>query len=72
VSKRKDPSKELVFKNQFNNYESNHVLVLSLANGETAEVEVNEFNKHYMSSDKIVAKDMNDEFIYNETLSSVR
>ena len=45
TSKRMDATKDLVFKNQFGQYESNHALVLKLANGEETEVEVNIFNR---------------------------
>lgn len=50
-SYRKDPSKDLTFKNNFWHYESNHYLKLSLANGETVNAEVTEFNRDYTRSD---------------------
>ena len=56
TSKRKDPSKDLAFKNQFWELQSNHYLVLQLANWETEEVEVNEFNASFARSDKLPAK----------------
>ena len=56
VSKRKDPSKDLAYKNQFWELQSNHYLVLSLANWKTEEVEVNEFNSSCVRSEKLPAK----------------
>lgn len=50
-SYRKDPSKDLSFKNNFWHYESNHYLKLNLANGETVNVEVTEFNRDYSRSE---------------------
>ena len=46
-----DPTKDLVFKNQFGQYESNHALVLKLANGEETEVEVNIYNRDKQKTD---------------------
>jgi hypothetical protein len=36
--------------------ESNHLLVLNLANGDTAEVEVTDFNANFTRSEKQTAK----------------
>ena len=56
VSKRKDSSKDLAYKNQFWELQSNHYLVLSLANWKTEEAEVNEFNSSCVRSEKLPAK----------------
>lgn len=60
TSYRKDKTKDLVFKNPYGVWESNHYLELKLANGETVDVEVNEFNRDYTLSDKIVAEPRTD------------
>lgn len=45
TTKKMDNTKDLVFKNNHWVYESNHALVLVLADGSTTEVEVNLFNR---------------------------
>ena len=60
---RKDPTKELQFKNQFWHHESNHYLHVSLANWEMVDVEVNDFNRNHTKSDKLEAKDQHWEVI---------
>lgn len=50
----------MVFKNQFGQWESNHYLELSLADGSKVDVEVNEFNRDYTLSDKIIAEPRTD------------
>lgn len=57
---KKDPTKELVYKNQFNAWISNHYLRLELANKKTVEVEVNEFNRDYTLSEKMYAEKATD------------
>lgn len=44
TSKRKDKSKDLLYKNSAGVYVSNHFLDLELADGGKVSVEVNEFN----------------------------
>lgn len=56
TSKRKDPTKDLLYKNQFWSMESNHVLVLKLADGNEEEVEVTDFNSNFTRSEKQEAK----------------
>lgn len=60
TSYRKDKTKDLVYKNQFGQWESNHYLELKLANGDTVDVEVNEFNRDYTLSEKILAEPRTD------------
>ena len=60
TSFRKDPTKDLVYKNQWGTWESNHYLKLQLADGNEVEVEVNEFNRDYQLSDKIIAEPRTD------------
>lgn len=57
---KKDPTKDLMYKNQFGAWVSNHYLKLSLANGKDAEVEVNEFNRDYTLSEKEFAEKATD------------
>lgn len=57
---RKDLTKDLVYQNQYGAWVSNHYLKLTLANDKTVEVEVNEFNKHYTTSEKILAEKATD------------
>ena len=71
-TKRLDPSKDLVFKNKFGQYESNHMLALSLLDWTIVDVEVNEFGIHHNKSDYKVAKDQNGWFIYDATLAMVK
>jgi hypothetical protein len=72
VSKRQDPTKDLVYKNQFWQYDSNHILVLSLADWTTAEVDVIEFWKNYEISEKVEAYDHHNELINNQSLPLVK
>jgi len=73
MTKKKDPTKDLVFKNNFGTYESNHYLELNLlGNEETVEVEVNEFGIHHVKSDKLEVRDQNGELISNESLPLAR
>ena len=60
TSYRKDKTKELVFKNPYGVWESNHYLKLELANGDSVDVEVNEFNRDYTLSEKIIAEPRTD------------
>lgn len=57
---RKDLTKDLVYQNQYGAWVSNHYLKLTLANKEEVEVEVNEFNKHYTTSEKMHAEKATD------------
>ncbi len=59
-SYKKDKTKDLVFKNQFWVWESNHYLKLTLADESVVDVEVNEFNKNRTLSDKIIAEKRTD------------
>ena len=68
TTKKIDNAKDLVFKNKFWQFESNHLLALQLADGTSIDVEVNEFGVHHMKSEYMVAKDQNGGLIYNETL----
>jgi len=65
---RKDPTKDLLFKNQFWAFESNHYLKVKLQNNETVEVEVNEFNRSHTKSDKLEARNQYGELIDLENL----
>jgi len=56
TSKRKDITKDWTFKNQFGTIESNHLLVLNLADGSTTEVEITDFNANFTRSEKEEAK----------------
>jgi len=60
VSKRKDTTKDLLFKNQYGEYVSNHLLELTLANDKTVKVEVNEFNNSCWKSEKLFADVISD------------
>ena len=60
TSFRKDPTKDLVYKNQWGTWESNHYLKLQLADGNEVDVEVNEFNRDYTLSEKITAEPRTD------------
>ena len=53
VSKRKDASKDLLYKDYKGNYISNHILELTMADGKKLEVEVNEFNWAFTRSPKM-------------------
>ena len=57
---RKDATKDLVYQNQYGAWVSNHYLKLTLADKKEVEVEVNEFNKHYTTSDKMRAEKATD------------
>ena len=57
---RKDPTKDLVYKDQFGQWVSNHYLKLKLADEKEVDVEVNEFNKNRTLSDKIIAEKRTD------------
>lgn len=72
VSKRRDPSKDFVYKNQYWQFESNHTLVLSLADGSTIDVDVVEFNRDFDRSEKMVCKNQYDEYITNENIKFVK
>ena len=60
TSFKKDPTKDLVYKTQFWQWESNHYLKLYLADWKEADVEVNEFNRDYTNSEKMVAEKRTD------------
>ena len=68
VSKRRDTSKDFVFKNQYWTYESNHDLVLQLADSTSMSVDVNEFNRDFTRSEKITALDHHGEIITNDNI----
>lgn len=54
TSFRKDPTKDFEYKNPINQqWVHNHYLILELANWEKPEVEVTEFNKSSVLSDKV-------------------
>jgi hypothetical protein len=55
-SKRKDPTKEFVYKNLYWKEESNHYLDLTLADGTVVESEVNEYNSNKWRSEKQFAE----------------
>lgn len=57
---KKDPTKDLMFKDQFWQWKSNHYLKLTLANEKEVEVEVNEFNRDYERSEKMRAEKCTD------------
>lgn len=57
---KKDPTKDLVYKDQFWQWSSNHYLKLHLADDNEVDVEVNEFNKNRTLSDKIIAEKRTD------------
>lgn len=57
---KKDPTKDLVFKDQFWQWKSNHYLKLTLADNSEVEVEVNEFNRDYERSEKVYAEKVTD------------
>lgn len=57
---KKDPTKDLVYQNQYGAWISNHYLKLDLANGKSVDVEVNEFNRDYTLSDKMLAEKTTD------------
>ena len=59
-SYRKDPTKDLVYQNQYGAWVSNHYLKLDLANWKTVDVEVNEFNRDYTLSEKMLAEKTTD------------
>lgn len=72
ISKPKDPTKDLVFKNKYWQYEDNHVVVLSLADGDKVEVMYNDFGINYKVGEPMIARDHNNELIYNDTLPRVK
>jgi len=55
-SKKIDTTKDLHYKAPNWQYVSNHLLVLSLADWETVEIEITEFNKAHWRSEKIIVK----------------
>lgn len=57
---KKDPTKDLVYKDKFWQRTSNHYLKLQLLWDEEVEVEVNEFNKYYVNSEKMFAEKCTD------------
>ena len=57
---KKDPTKDLMYKDQFWQWKSNHYLKLALADGNEVEVEVNEFNRDYNRSEKLFAEKVTD------------
>jgi len=67
TSKRKNPSKDLMFKNVYGEMESNHLVELHLADDTTVDVEVNEFNQSVQRSEKITAKDHRGDIIDTDT-----
>ena len=56
----KDPTKDLMYQDQFWQWKSNHYLRIKLANWEEEEVEVNDFNKFRTLSEKIIAEKRTD------------
>ncbi len=52
---RKDINKDLVFKTQFGQYESNHYLHVKLIDGTVRDVEVNDFTQNRVLSEKLFA-----------------
>jgi hypothetical protein len=69
---RKDPSKDLVFKNAAGQYVSNHYAKLSLANWENVEVEINDFGRDVTLSEQMEAKDHHGEVITLENLNMAK
>lgn len=57
---KKDPTKDLMYKDQFGQWKSNHYLRLTLANEKEVEVEVNEFNRDYERGEKMRAEKCTD------------
>lgn len=57
---KKDPTKDLMYKDQFGQRKSNHYLRLTLANEKEIEVEVNEFNRDFERSEKMKAEKCTD------------
>ena len=57
---KKDPTKDLMYKDQFWQRKSNHYLKLDLADKTQVEVEVNEFNRDYTRSEKLFAEKVTD------------
>ena len=55
-SYRKDATKDLVYKDQFGQWVSNHYLKVRLADGKETDVEVNDFNKNRWISEKVEAE----------------
>jgi len=60
VSEKKDPSRDYLYKNQYWEFTSNHLLNLSLANEKKVKVNVTEFNKSYERSEKMTAEVISD------------
>lgn len=60
TSYKRDKTKDLMFKNPYGQWESNHYLKLELADGSSVDVEVNEFNRDYTLSEKIIAEPRTD------------
>lgn len=67
VSKKKNPARDLTFKNLHWEYESNHLLELSLANDTKIDVEVTEFNTSVERSPKMAALDQKGNVIDTDT-----
>jgi len=61
TSKRKDPTKDLVFKNQFWQYESNHLLSLTLWDWTTVDVDAELFNRDRQKTEPLPCKLVTDE-----------
>ena len=57
---KKDPTKDLMYKDKFGQWTSNHYLKLTLANEKEVDVEVNEFNRDFERSEKMLAEKCTD------------
>ena len=57
---KKDPTKDLMYKDKFGQRTSNHYLKIELANWKEVEVEVNEFNRDFTRSEKMRAEKCTD------------
>ena len=57
---KKDPTKDLMYKDKFGQRTSNHYLKIELANWKEVEVEVNEFNRDFTRSEKMEAEKCTD------------
>lgn len=69
---RKDPTKDLLYKNSNWVWITNHFVKLKLANGETQEVVVDDYNRDFVRSEKLQAKDQNGNIITEENLKYVQ
>ena len=56
TSKRKDSTRDLVFKNQFGQYESNHLLELKLWDGTTLDVDAELYNRDKKKTEPMPCK----------------